>query len=30
MEKPVGEKLRAFIWTDKNSEDYTEKIEFEK
>ena len=30
MEKPVGEKLRAFVWADKNSEDYTEKIEFEK
>lgn len=29
MEKPVGGKLRAFIWDDKNSEDYSEKIEFE-
>lgn len=29
MEKPVGGKLRAFVWVDKNSEDYSEKIEFE-
>ena len=29
IEKPVGGKLRAFVWVDKNSEDYSEKIEFE-
>lgn len=29
MEKPVGGKLRAFIWANKDSEDYSKKIEFE-
>lgn len=29
LEKPKGEKLRALIWDDKDSEDYSKKIEFE-
>lgn len=29
MEKPANGSLRAFVWTDKTSEDYTKKIDFE-
>lgn len=29
MEKPVGEGLRAFVWNDSSTEDYTKKINFE-
>ena len=28
FEKPKGENLRVLIWNDKNSEDYTENIDF--
>jgi len=29
MEKPLGEKLRALIWDDKDDEDYTTEIIFD-
>lgn len=29
IEKPKGEKLRCLVWGIKDSEDYTDKIEFD-
>ncbi len=28
IEKPVGENLRVLVWTDKDNEDFTQKITF--
>lgn len=29
LEKPAGEKIRAILWTDSQTEDYTHEIHFE-